>query len=436
MPNINNYIQSGNPALFAGPILFRQGRADTPLLSILGGKRRNTNSEVFIVGQHYASPTASDSVVSEHTAAKQLPDFAPVGREQTTNVVQLHTKSIASTDYSTGNRGMLAGEFNLAGQTGVPVDEIQYQRAQKVLELRQDIERDIINSRYAYRNGDNSKVNRTRGLVEAIKTNHIDVGGNELSWNHLNQLLIQMADHGAATHGLVLGCNDITASQLAIEAKAEHNAVTTGVAKINGIDVTQIQTIRGVVSIINLRYLPDGVALLLNLGALSLVEQPFRNGGWTWFKVAREAGSEAEMLQGAWGLDYGYEGCHGILTNIATGYTPYQGTKVFVANKAVPSTEVLPVLAKAVLAGAQVGVATEALALEYTGVPVEDATLTYKWQIANSAVSAFSDIEGANAATYTPTEEQVGKYIRCVVTAADTATGTVISNCKKVSAAE
>ena len=432
--DINNYISSGNPALYAGPIIFRQGRADTPLLSMIGSRRRTTNSEIFIIGQHYAAPVAGDSVVSEFESAQTVPDFKPVGRKQATNITQIHSKSLAWTDYSTGNRGLLNGGPNLVGQHGTPNSEVDFQRAQKALELAQDMEYAILHSKYHFRDGDNSVANRTRGLLEAIDSNVMDCGGNEFSWNFLNEMLIGMAEQGIPTNGLVLGCDDVTATQLAIEAKAEHFEVVTGLSNINGIAVTEIHTLRGTVRLVNLRYLPAGTALLLNIPAISIVEQPFQNGNWTWFPIGRQAASEVEMLTGAWGLDYGYEGLHAKFTNIAQGYTPYKGTKVFVSNAAVPTTEVAATLSGVTLAGATVGEATAALAAEYTGVPTADPTLTYQWQIGKSAIGAFTNIEGATAATYTPVEGDAGKYVRCVVTAADTATGTVTSNAKKVAA--
>lgn len=435
MPDINNYIASFNPALYAGPIIFRQGRADTPLLSMIGSRRRNTNSELFIIGQHYAAPKPGDSVVSENAAATTVPNFAPVGRSQETNICQLHTKSLAWTDYSTGNRGMLSGP-NLAGQTGNPQSEVDFQRAHKALELALDIENDIINGKYNFRDGNRAVANRTRGLVEAVKTNVLDIKGNEMSWNYLNQLLIAMADNGAPTTGLVLGCDDITATQLAIEAKAEHYEVVTGLANINGIAVTEIHTVRGVVRIVNLRFLPEGTALLLNIPALSIVEQPFQNGGFVWFPIGRQAGSEVEMLQGAWGLDYGYEGLHGKITGIATGYTPYKGTKVFIANQSVETTEVGATLDKAILGAAQVGVATSALGLEYNTAPASDPTLAYQWKIGTSAAGLFQDIEGATNATYTPQEAQKGLYLKCEVTATGSAVGRVLTNARKITAAE
>ena len=432
--NINNYIASGNPGLYAGPILFREGRVDTPLLSMISSRRRFTDAEMFIIGQTFAAPKASDSVVSENQAATEVPDFAPTGRKQDTNVTQIMTKSIAQTDYSTGNTGMLLGP-NLAGQqTGNPAGERDFQRTQKVLELAQDLEYSFINSKYQFRNGDRSIPNRTRGLIDAIKTNVLDVGGNELSWMHLLEVQCSIADNGGVTNGLVLGCDDVTATQIALEAKSEKFEVITGMTTIGGIAVTNIRTTKGFIQVVNLRYLPEGTALLLNIPALSIVEQPFENGNWTWFDIGRQAGSRVEMLQGACGLDYGYEGAHALIKNIATGFTPYKGVKMFVPG-VVKTTESLPEISGVALASAQVGVES-ALGLEYTSEPAADPTLTYQWQTGKSNIGIFTDVEGETNATITPTEDMVGLYLRCKVTAADSATGTVTSNTKKVVAAE
>ena len=83
-----------------------------------------------------------------------------------------------------------------------------------------------------------------------------------------------------------------------------------------------------------------------------------------------------------------------------------------------------------------VGLATEALAISYTGQPLSAPTLTYQWKIGNTATSAFTDISGATDATYTPLEDDLDEYIKCEVTASETAIGTVLSNAKKVIASE
>lgn len=435
MPDIKNYIASGQPTLFAGPILFRTGRVDTPLITMIGSRRRNWNGEKFIIGQTCANPVARQNTAVSEQDTLTPPGFKPVGREQDTNVIEIHTASLNITDYSEGNRAGLAGP-NLAGQQGTPLNELDFQRNNQHLQFLQDMEWALINSEYFDRNGDNTKPNKTRGLNQAIKTNVLDIKGAELSWSHLNELLVCMADNGASTHGLVLGCDTVAATQLAIEAKAEHFEVVSGVTNINGIAVTTIKTLKGVVTLVEMRYLPANTAFVLNVPMLGLVEQPTNFGNYYWTHMGRTGLGRTEMFYAAFGLDYGAEMAHGKITGIAEGYTPYKGTKVYIANGVVPTVDENPQLSGATLTSAQVGVETDALTLEYTGEPSEAAALTYQWQSGNSPIGVFNDIEGANAATYTPVAEDEGAFIRCVVTASGSAEGTVTSNSKKVAAAE
>ena len=435
MPDINSYITSVNPSLYAGPILLREGRVDTPLISMIGGRRRSWNGEKFIIGQTCPSPVANPNSAVSEAATLTVPEFAPVGRKQETNVVEIHTKSLMATDYAAANRAMLSGP-NLAGQHGEPLSEKDFQRNFKHLEFLQDMEYALINSEYFDREGNPSLANKTRGLRQAIKSNIIDCNGEELSWRHLNDALISMADHGAATSGLVLGCDPVTMTQLAQEAKAEHCEIVTGVSKINGIAVTNIQTIKGYVTCVELRHIQPGEAFLLNLPMLSIVEQPTAFGNYYWVPMGRTGLGEVEMFYAAFGLDYGAEQAHARLHNIATEASKYMGTKVFVSNPVVPTTEALPVLSGVTLAGAQVGAPTDALVYDFTGEPTDEATFTYQWKIGNSVSGAFANIEGATEATYTPVAEDAGKYICCEVTASGTAEGTVVSNKRKVLAAE
>jgi len=55
------------------------------------------------------------------------------------------------------------------------------------------------------------------------------------------------------------------------------------------------------------------------------------------------------------------------------------------------------------------------------------ATVTYKWQISNTAVGGYADIASATENTYTPVAGDAGKYIHVVATGTGSYTGTVTS---------
>jgi hypothetical protein len=127
---------------------------------------------------------------------------------------------------------------------------------------------------------------------------------------------------------------------------------------------------------------------------------------------------------------------HAKITGINTEFVkPKPGKKIYAVD-AIPTVEVLPVLDKVVLSDTPtVGVPTEALEITYRGTPVEAVTLAYQWKIAPGPNGTYTDIEGKTTATYTPVETDVGKYIKCEVTASGGAVGKALSNAKMVVAA-
>lgn len=98
---------------------------------------------------------------------------------------------------------------------------------------------------------------------------------------------------------------------------------------------------------------------------------------------------------------------------------------------------VQPQLGGVVLSGApQVGVETSELAITYLLTPSEAPTLTYQWQVSDTEEGTFSDLDGETSATTTPLVGDVGKFLRCVVTASGSAVGTKNSNAIVILSAE
>jgi hypothetical protein len=95
-----------------------------------------------------------------------------------------------------------------------------------------------------------------------------------------------------------------------------------------------------------------------------------------------------------------------------------------------PSTAptIIPSLLTVAIPGTpQQGVATGALTKTYSAIPLATPTFAYQWKRANTAGGTYSNITGATSATYTPVADDVGKYLKCQVTASVYATKTVLS---------
>jgi hypothetical protein len=123
---------------------------------------------------------------------------------------------------------------------------------------------------------------------------------------------------------------------------------------------------------------------------------------------------------------------HAKITGINTNFVkPKAGKKIYAVD-AIPVAEVLPELATVELAGATVDTETEALTIGYIGTPLTTPNLAYQWKIASSPKGQYENISNATSGTYTPTAGDVGKYIKCEVTASGSAVGVKLSNAKRV----
>ena len=85
----------------------------------------------------------------------------------------------------------------------------------------------------------------------------------------------------------------------------------------------------------------------------------------------------------------------------------------------------VPTLTGVTVSSPKAGTPTTLTLTYSSGAPTPN--LSYQWQIASSASGSYADIDGATYATYTPTADDVGKFLKCQVTAAGSATGTKVS---------
>ena len=89
----------------------------------------------------------------------------------------------------------------------------------------------------------------------------------------------------------------------------------------------------GTVNIALGEFLPAGTALVLNLNALSPVEQPVPGkGNFFLEELARTGAGTKYQIFGQIGLDYGAEHLHGKITGISTEFVKPEAKKVFLVN--------------------------------------------------------------------------------------------------------
>lgn len=314
-------------------LLFNKGNTRTPLSSIIGGRAKTTNHVEFVTGQEFASGGGAQPAISE-TASLTAPDATVVTREQKTNVTQIFQESVGISYAKQSNMGTLSG-INIANQQANPMNELDFQVAAKMMKINADIEYTFINGVYN-KATDDSKINKTRGLVPAITTNTKAMASKPLGLWDIADMVKKIYGQNAPTTGLCLWCDATTMFQINADAVQNGLSVVPASREINGIALSSVVTPIGVVYLYLGEYLPSGTALLLNLDVLAPVFQPVPGkGNFFLEELAKTGAGQKYQLFGQIGLDHGPEWYHGKFTGISASFTaPTYSRSVFVANAA------------------------------------------------------------------------------------------------------
>lgn len=314
-------------------MLFNKGNTRTPLSSIIGGRAKTTNHVEFVTGQEFTSGGGAQPAISE-TASLTAPDATVVTREQKTNVTQIFQESVGISYAKQSNMGTLSG-INIANQQANPMNELDFQVAAKMMKINADIEYTFINGVYS-KATDDSKINKTRGLVPAITTNTKAMASKPLGLWDIADMVKKIYGQNAPTTGLCLWCDATTMFQINADAVQNGLSVVPASREINGIALSSVVTPIGVVYLYLGEYLPGGTALLLNLDVLAPVFQPVPGkGNFFLEELAKTGAGQKYQLFGQIGLDHGPEWYHGKFTGISASFTaPTYSRSVFVANAA------------------------------------------------------------------------------------------------------
>lgn len=299
-------------------LLFAKGRTETPFSTMIGGKRKTTNHTEFSIGVEYAVGEGEIPNFSENDTLT-APDSKVVTRGQKTNVTQIFMDSFAVGDVKTSNMGTLAG-INVANQQANPMNELDFQAGVTMQRVAKSIEKTFIQGTYNKATND-SEVNKTRGIVNAIETNVADLGGKALSLWDIADMLVEIKKQGGDTNGLILWCDAVTKFQLSVEAQENNFRVLPDSRNVNGLNITRLETPAGAVELYEGIYIPEGTAMLLNFDVIAPVEQIVPGKGNFYLQEMAKTGFATKYsILGQIGLDHGPEWMHGKFTGIKTSY--------------------------------------------------------------------------------------------------------------------
>ncbi len=309
-------------------LLLNKTDTRVPLFNMLGGAYKG--SREFLVGAEFTIAAADATGISE-TASLTAPTPSYDQPTQAKNVTQIGMKTVSETWRSQSDVQALTGLQLAGGQPNVK-SKLAFGIANRTAELRNDIELAILTGSYNLATTPDT-VDQTRGLNEAITTNTVAAGSEELGWDMLMDLAKAIATTSPyGLEGLVGVPNPEQVMQL-------QKLVTELGIKISpslaGANLYSIMTPFGDLNFMRggHRYQPNGTLGFYRLGSCGLVfnEVPGK-GNFFYTPIATTGAGDSGFLFAQWGLDHGHEWIHGKITGIATTTAATTAPKVFITN--------------------------------------------------------------------------------------------------------
>lgn len=328
--NETNVVTSHNTLNYTG-LLFNKGNTRNPFLSMIAGRTRQARAWEFATSIDYTTGGGAQPSITE-SASLTAPNPEKVGRTQNTNYCQIFQRAISVSYAKTSSMAQLSG-VNIAGGAPNPADEVDFQIANALQAMRNDMEYTFISG--AGQNGTYDDVAyKTKGLLEAITTNTVAAGGAALNYWHIAEAIQKINAAHAPTNNLVLLAKGVQIMQINANAISNKMTVIPASREVNGIKLDQIITPFGYISLLPIEYIKTTTtgsgaseattnnAIIANIEyiAPALLDVPGK-GNFFVEELAKTGASERYQLYGQAGLDYGAEWYHAKITGLTTSFS-------------------------------------------------------------------------------------------------------------------
>lgn len=332
--NVNGTLTSANILNYSGLLFNKSWQAElTPLFNMI--PTTSSASRNFIMGADYQLGAASQPAISE-TASLTAPEPKDgVTRENFNNVTQIFQRSVNVSYVKMATSDELAPKnsgvdwMSLANATNNVPNEFDFQVAQQLKMIRNDIEFTILNGVYAEpTNADTAA--KTRGLIAGTTSIAVAAGGSELDLamvRDVAQLLGESSPFGVA--GTIAICNPSDFRQvgnLVIRTGGAgfpaHDKVGLGFEMSRTNPVQIVMTEFGPVRFMAHRHCPQGTIEFANMAVCKNRVTPTPGKGNFFYEpLAKTGAGESGQIFGMWGLDYGPEWYHAKITGLSKTVT-------------------------------------------------------------------------------------------------------------------
>lgn len=326
MPGIVGMGTTFNLPNFVGD-LFSISPEDTPLLSAIGGLTGGVPVFDKTFEWEFYDLRSPDATRQRVEGAD-----APVATERVrgnaSNVVEIHQEAVevSYTKMAVANRGGYGTTYR--GVSPV-VDETAWQVDQHLKQIARDVELTFITGTYA-KPADNATPRRTRGLLQAIVTNVLDLSAGVPDIEDINDLFQLAYQNGGLQEGetrVLLVGPGMKRLLTKIFIRDVAQGFYQNSRSVGGVNLASVETDFGTASIMVDRYMPTGVIAAVSLEELKprILEIPGK--GFLFVEpLAKTGAAERSQIYGEIGLDYGNERKHAKITNATTAYDDLGGS--------------------------------------------------------------------------------------------------------------
>lgn len=312
-------------------IIFNKGNVGTPFIDSISAPK-SSDSFVFPTSQTITSGGGSSQPAITETASLTAPNPSFIARTQQKNYCQIFQYTYGLSYAKKSAQGMLSG-INTAGTEANPADEMAFQAAQKIIEMRNDMEYSFLNGTGQEGTYDDVPY-KTQGITGAITTNTIAAGNTDLNYWMIAEAIQKIHASYAPTDGLILSCRSAALLSLNASLVKAGLAVTPADRTVSGVAMQRLVTPFGTIFILPNERVASGTALIYNPSVCAPVLMPIENGQYVVDEpLAKVGAGDKRQLYAQAGLDYGAEWCHAKITGLTTSFTrPSSSIDVNVVN--------------------------------------------------------------------------------------------------------
>ncbi len=297
--------------------LFNVSTEDTPFLSAIGGLTGGVavNSTVFVWSTYDLRDAADDR---QRLEGADAPTAEERVRANGSNVLEIHQEQVAVSYTKQAAVNQFAGSAPFVGGPNAVTDELAWQLQQQFKQVARDVEKSFISGTYQLP-ANNSSTRKTRGLLEAITTNVVDLADAALTAEDVLDLMQEVWESG--------GIQESETRTLMVNATLKRSLTKLFVSdknyqeasrNVGGVNLQTIETDFGRTNILLSRYVPSDTIIVASVEdcAPAFLEIPGK-GHFFAEPLAKTGASEKVQLYGEIGLNYGLERRHGKLINVA-----------------------------------------------------------------------------------------------------------------------